>query len=88
MTSYATSNARVSFAKTVWELDAKWVRVEALDETGESLGVVTFEPNTVVQSAPSSRASGTWDQICRMRASFRSMVRKLTPSRSANSTLS
>jgi hypothetical protein len=41
--------------RTVWGYDPKWLRVEAFDHCGISLGIVYFEPND--ELAARSRAA-------------------------------
>lgn len=76
----------IRFQRTPWGFDSRWLRVEAFDANGDSLGIVTFEPSPDAQSVEAS--SGVWAQISRMSASLRSMVRRLKPSAAANSVLS
>lgn len=84
----AADTAAVTFRKTTWEFDPNWVRVEALDPAGESLGVVTFEPRAAAQDSPAPASSGVWAQMSRISAGFRSIVRRLRPSAAASSALS
>lgn len=76
----------VTFQKTPWEFDPHWLRVEGFDPNGDSLGVVTFEPNGALQ--PVEASSGVRSQMSRMSASLRSMLRRLRPSATASSALS
>jgi hypothetical protein len=47
----------LSYQRSVWEFDPRWLRIEAVDEHGCSLGTVQFEPNPDYQpSAPRTAA--------------------------------
>ena len=74
----------ITYRKTPWGFDPTWLRVEAFDEEGQSLGTVTFEFNELQPASTSSFSSQIW----RISASLRSMVRWAMPSFSATSTVS
>lgn len=46
-----------NYRKTTWEFDPRWIRIEPLDDFGNTLGFVCFEPNHEFQLAQSSAGS-------------------------------
>ncbi|HEX4147008.1 MAG TPA: hypothetical protein VHY91_26155 [Pirellulales bacterium] len=48
---------QTNLEKTVWELDERWLRVEACDDAGQPLSEVYFEPNEQSPSPVAARSS-------------------------------
>jgi hypothetical protein len=42
---------KTNWVKQVWGYDPKWIRMEAVDELGQSLGMVRFEPNPMFRNS-------------------------------------
>lgn len=53
------------FSRQVWAYDPNYTRVEALDEAGQPLGYVYFEPRTMRRCESSSSLLSTIPQVCR-----------------------
>jgi len=79
---------QTNLKKTVWELDARWLRVEACDEAGRPLGLIYFEPNDQaplpVAARPSKSRSALLPRVAKRLLGAWAAVRHLRPAMPAD----